>query len=169
MSECNKRTQWIASMTHYVSNVTMQAIWSTPMHIHDKYVIHTAGYSECTPMTHCGEHTFIYNFNFCDLFKNRSHQSNLMYINAHLKGYDIALPLVRTEFIDLSVFHEHMYDVHCTHILHGVYKIYTNSTVPCVLNFSLVTYLSQVIPLVLFTVEATFTYDGINNTRNSFT
>jgi hypothetical protein len=36
-----------------------------------------------------------------------------MYINAHFKGYSKALLLLRADFLDVSVFHEHLYGEYC--------------------------------------------------------
>jgi hypothetical protein len=49
----------------------------------------------------------------------------------------VAILLACKDFPHVSVFHEHGYGEHCvktacTHFTHGIYKIYTRRTMPCV-------------------------------------
>jgi hypothetical protein len=57
-----------------------------------------------------------------------------------LEWYSVALLLAREDFLQVSVFHEHVYGEHymmtaCTHFIYSVCKIYAQGTVPCVKNF----------------------------------
>ena len=86
--------------------------------------------------------------------------------------YSVALLLARENFQHVSVFHEHVYGEHCmktacTHFTHSLCKIYTQGTLPLRLEFCHWLHTNrQLLPLILFTV-ATFTRNGISNTRNS--
>jgi hypothetical protein len=89
-----------------------------------------------------------------------------------LKWYGVALLLAREDFLYVSVFQEHAYSDQCmmtgsNHFTHSDCTNYNQGTMPCFQNFVIGSRTNrQLLPLILFTDEATFTRNGINNTRN---
>jgi hypothetical protein len=86
-----------------------------------------------------------------------------------LKWYAVALRLALGDFLHHSVIHEHMYGEHCTmsastHFTHSVCKTYTRGTGFMRLEFCQWLRINrQLLPLILFADDATFTRNGISN------
>ena len=91
---------------------------------------------------------------------------------AFLKWYSEALLLACKDFVHVSVFHEHVYGEHCmkTAHTHHPQQVQNQQLGDNAMHLEFCHWLHtnhQLLPLILFTDEATFNHNEINNIRNS--